>query len=123
MDPFDESILRTLRGREPMDFQQILDEVGFSHNTLRLHLNNLVERGLIIRDKIPVEGPGRPKFMYSKPPRPRRQASGTLSYPAEVVTLTFKRLKRLCRLQRGGRCRETKDRCEAQNCPQIQKNE
>jgi DNA-binding Lrp family transcriptional regulator len=47
MDPFDEDILRTLRGRAPMDFQQILDEVGFSHNTLRLHLNNLTERGLI----------------------------------------------------------------------------
>lgn len=64
--------MRTLRGREPMDFPQILDEVGFSHNTLRLHLNNLVERGLIIREKMPMEGPGRPKFTYFTPHGSRR---------------------------------------------------
>ena len=35
MDPFDEDILRTLRDREPMYFQHILDEVGCSHNMFR----------------------------------------------------------------------------------------
>ena len=56
MDPFDESILRTLKDREPMDFQQIKDEAGFSHNTVRLNLNNLVERSMITREKTPAEG-------------------------------------------------------------------
>jgi len=119
MDPFDEHIMRVIKDGRPRDFHQLLEEVGFSHNTLRLHLNTLVEKGRITREKMPAEGPGRPKFVYSKPPRSRHQASSTLSDSAEVVTLTFKGLRRLCRFQRGGRCREIKDRCEAQNCPQI----
>jgi DNA-binding Lrp family transcriptional regulator len=123
MDPFDEDILRTLRGRRPMDFQQILDEVGFSHSTLRLHLNNLMGRGLIVGEKMPSEGPGRPKFTYSTPRRPRRQTSDTQAGYSVMVTLPFNRLRRLCRFQRGGKCRETKDSCKALICPQIQKGE
>ena len=119
MDPFDEDILRTLRGRAPMNFQQILYEVGFSHNTLRLHLNNLVERGLIIREKMPTEGPGRPKFTYSTLGGLGRRASSTQAGSSEMVTLPFRRLRRLCRFQRGGKCRETKELCEARICPQI----
>ena len=123
MDSFDEHVMRVLKDGRPRDFHQLLEEVGFSHNTLRLHLNTLVEKGRITRETMPAAGPGRPKFIYSKPSRPRRQASSPLSDPAEVVTLTFKGLKRLCRFQRGGRCRELKDRCEAQKCPKIRKNE
>ena len=123
MDPFDELILKALRDRRPRDFHQLLEEVGFSHNTLRLHLNNLVERGLIIREKTPTAAPGRPKLTYSMSQGPRGGASGALTGSSEVVTLPFRRLRRLCRLQRGGRCRETKDPCEAENCPQIQKGE
>lgn len=58
MDPFNKRILRTFRGREPMDLQQILDEVDFSNNTLSLHLNNMLERGLITKEKTPAEVPG-----------------------------------------------------------------
>jgi len=89
---------------------------------LRLHLNALADRGLIIKEKMPEKGRGRPRFTYSMPRGPRRQASNILLDPAEAVTLTFLKLRRLCRLQRGGRCRETKKVCEAQNYPQIQKN-
>jgi len=123
MDPFDESIMKALRGRDPMDFQQILGEVGFSHNTLRLHLNNMVDRGLIVREKKPAEGPGRPKFTYSTPRRPGWRALSTQTGSSEMVTLPFRVIRRLCRSQRGGRCRETKEPCEAQNCPPIQKGE
>jgi hypothetical protein len=123
MDPFDERILRALSGGKPRDFHQILMEVDFSHNTLRLHLNNLVERGLIIREKTPTGGLGRPKFTYSVSQGPGSGASGAITGSSDVVTLPFRRLRRLCRFQRGGRCRETKGQCEALNCPQIQKNE
>lgn len=75
------------------------------------------------REKMPAEGPGRPKFIYSKPPRLRRQASITLSDSTEVVVLTFESLKRLCRFRRGGICRRMRDRCEAENYPQIMKIE
>ena len=106
-----------------MDFPQILDEADFSHNALRLHLNKLVERALIVREKAPSAGPGRPKFTYSMPHGLGRRASGTPTGSSEMIALPFRRLKRLCRFKRGGRCRETRDRCEARNCPQIQKGE
>jgi len=123
MDPFDERILSVLRDGRPRDFHHLLGAVSFSHNTLRLHLNNLVERGLIIREKTPTEGPGRPKFNYSTLRGPKREAAGALTGSSEVVTLPFRRLRRLCRLQRGGKCREIKDQCQPQNCPQIMKKE
>ena len=123
MDLFDKRILKVLGDGTPRDFHQILREVDFSHNTLRLHLNALVEKGLITREKTPLKGFGRPKFIYFTPHEHRTQASSTSSASSVVVTMTFKRLRRLCRFQRGGRCRETKGPCEAQNCPQIPKKE
>jgi len=42
---FDRGILALLRDGKSRNFQQILSEVGFSPNTLRLHLANLVEQG------------------------------------------------------------------------------
>jgi len=123
MDPFDERILSVLRDAEPRGFEQMLEEVGFSHNTLRLHLDALMERGLITREKMASKGRGRPGFTYSTPRRGARPSSGALTDPGEVVTISFRGLRRLCRSQRGGRCRENRDRCEAENCPQIQKGE
>jgi len=123
MDPLDDQILRAMRDGRPRDFHQILELAGFSHNTLRLHLNNLVERGLITRDKMPVNGRGRPRFVYSTPRVLGRQALTTLSGSSEMVALPFGGLKRLCRFQRGGRCRKIKELCEALNCPQILKRE
>jgi len=123
MDPYEESILRALRDGRTRDFHQLLEDVGFSHNTLRLHLDYLVQRGLITREKIPMEGMGRPKFTYSMSGGPERGTPGILRGPSDVVALPFRTLRRLCRFQRGGRCRETGDHCEAKICPQIQKSE
>jgi len=43
MDVFDEAILAVLKDGRGRSFNQILEQVGFSHNTLRLHLEHLVE--------------------------------------------------------------------------------
>lgn len=96
MDPFDERILGALRDSRSRDCHQLLGEVGFSYNTLRLHLNTLVEKGLINKEKIPVEGRGRPKFIYSMSQGGSSLASGTFTGLTEVVTIPFKGLKRLC---------------------------
>jgi len=53
MDPFDERILKVLGDGKKRSFSQLLGEVGFSHNTLRLHLKSLVDRGLVLKEKIP----------------------------------------------------------------------
>ena len=124
MDLFDECILNVLRDGKPRDFHQLLEEVDFSHNTLRLHLRRLTNRGLIAKERIHSKGRGRPKFTYSLPPKLRRQASRLLSDPlGDVVTLSFRKLRHLCRYEKGGYCKKTKGNCAPQNCPQILKRE
>ena len=55
---YDRGILTSLRDEKPRTFQQLLSEAGFSHNTLRKHLNELVDQGLVARRKRPLKGPG-----------------------------------------------------------------
>jgi DNA-binding Lrp family transcriptional regulator len=51
MDPFDERILKFLSDGKKRNFSQLVGEVGFSHNTLRMHLESLVDRGLSFEGK------------------------------------------------------------------------
>ena len=37
-----------------LNFQQVLSEVGFYYNTLRLHLAQLVEHCLVVKRKSPL---------------------------------------------------------------------
>jgi len=113
MDPYEKEILNALKDGKRRNFQQILDEIDFSHNTLRLHLNSMVDEGLVAKEKMPSKGRGRPVYLYSA----SVEASG------EIVALRFSDLKRICRYSRGGRCRETRARCEPSFCPQIRKKD
>jgi len=122
MDPFDERILKVLSDGKKRSFHQLLGEVGFSHNTLRLHLESLVDRGLVLREKMPRRGHGRPMFTYALSPSLKRQIIHMLSEPyVEFVSLPFSKLKHLCRFEKGGYCKKIRAVCEAQNCPQILK--
>ena len=124
MDLFDRQILGVLRDGKSKKFQQILQEVGFTHNTLRLHLARLERQGMIVEAKTPQKGPGRPVFEYSLPPEVKHRVALTLTEPhTTIVSLTFQKLKHLCRFEKGGHCKNTRRRCEAQNCPQIIKGE
>jgi len=121
---FDKRIMSVLRDGKPRDFHQLLREVDFSHNILRLHLKRLVNQGLILEKKTPSKGRGRPKLTYSLPPKLHRQAFRLFSDPFdEVVTLPFQKLRHLCRFEKSGHCKKVKRRCEPQNCPQIPKGE
>jgi light-regulated signal transduction histidine kinase (bacteriophytochrome) len=64
MDIFDERILSVLKDGKPRLFIQLLDEAGFSHNTLKLHLKTLLSAGVLVREKTVSERLGRPKFAY-----------------------------------------------------------
>ena len=48
MDEFDEETLDALKDGKAKEFNQILATVKFSHNTLRLHLDRLVDQKLIL---------------------------------------------------------------------------
>jgi predicted ArsR family transcriptional regulator len=124
MDSFDRQILALLKDGKPWEFRQILQAVGFSHNTLRLHLASLKRQGMIVEAKTPKKGPGRPVFEYSLPPEVKHRVALTLTEPyTTIVSLTFQKLKHLCRFEKGGYCKTTRRSCQAQNCPQIIKGE
>lgn len=61
MDIFDERILSVLKDGKQRLFIQLLDEVRFSHNTLKLHLKRLLSESVLVREKDASEGLGRPK--------------------------------------------------------------
>ena len=120
MDPYDKEILNALRDGKPSNFHQILGEVTFSHNTLRLHLDSMIDNCLIIREKTPSKRRGRPVYAYHASAAALASAPGA---PSRVIALGFIDLRRLCRHQRESRCRETRGRCEPDYCPQIRKTD
>jgi DNA-binding HxlR family transcriptional regulator len=48
MNFFDECVLAAVKDGKPKDFAKLLEEVGFSHNTLQLHLERLTAIGLVV---------------------------------------------------------------------------
>jgi len=64
MDYLDRQILTILKDKKARDFQQILSEVDFSHNTLRQHLDTLIDQSIVECSKRPREGLGWPLFLY-----------------------------------------------------------
>jgi predicted ArsR family transcriptional regulator len=124
MDSFDKQILAILKNGETLDFNQMLHQVRFSHNTLRLHLAKLKHEGMLVQTGKPRQSPGRPLLTYSLPPSMKRRVTLTLEDPyVSIVSITFQKLKHVCRFEKGGFCKETRRNCEARICPQIIKEQ
>jgi hypothetical protein len=122
MDLFDERVLAALKDGKPKGFAMLLGEVGFSHNTLQQRIERLTAKGLVLRDKVTDSGFGRPKFVYHLAPRTTKQVTAALQDPrVELVAIPFRRLRHVCRFEKGGYCKEIKKSCGPQNCPQIRK--
>ena len=120
MDLFEERVLAVLNDGNPRVFAQLLDEVGFSRNTLKLRLKRLVAQSLVVKEKRLSNGRGRPKYAYYISPRARRQVSAALSDPSiTIVTLPFSRVRHLCRFEKGGYCKQARNKCDPGSCPQI----
>jgi predicted ArsR family transcriptional regulator len=99
----------------------MLSEAGFSHNTLRQHLDRLVDQGLVERLKVPRRGPGRPLFDY-RLSRGAEKAVSTLSNPSlGLVAVSFEGLRRVCRREKGGFCKEIRNQCTPFSCPLVEK--
>jgi predicted ArsR family transcriptional regulator len=122
MDFFDERILAVLRDGKLRGFTALLNEVGFSHNTLQQHLERLAAKGLVVREKVVANGFGRPRFTYHVPSRTAKQINVALEDPhVELVAIAFSRLRHVCRFEKGGYCKETRKDCAPQICPQTKK--
>ena len=79
MDELDETILAALIDGKPRSLYQLLEKMDLFHNTLRLHLDNLVDQALVTRQKILRKGSGRPSFTYFMHPRHQGMVSRPLS--------------------------------------------
>jgi len=122
MDFFETSILTALKEGKPENFTSIQSRVGFSHNTLQQHLTQLVEKGLVLREKDPSKGFGRPKYVYHVPSKAAKHVAAALEDPnVELVTLPFSRVRHVCRFEKGGWCKQKKASCSPQICPQMRK--
>ena len=122
MDFFDERIFAALKDSKPKSYTALLGEVGFSHNTLQQHLQQLTAKSLVLRDKVADSGSGGPKFAYRIAPRAKKQVTAALEDPTvELVAIPFSRLRHVCRFEKGGYCKEIKKSCAPQICPQIRK--
>ena len=119
MDFYDRGILTILREGEPRTFQQMLSKAGFSHNTLRQHLDELVDQGLVERGKRPRKGPGRPLFTYRLTEGAEKAVSALLDPSMGLVVVSFEGLSRFCKREEGGFCMEIGGRCAPVSCPLI----
>jgi predicted ArsR family transcriptional regulator len=78
------SRLLTVLGRSarPMGVRELAEAVGLHPNTVRQHLDQLVEAGLAVRDTAPPVGRGRPALRYAAGPgsdEPDQQAYRALA--------------------------------------------
>jgi predicted ArsR family transcriptional regulator len=119
MDPIDDQIINTLRNGKPMSFEDLLNKLGVSHNTLRLHLDAMAEKGEIKKEKRPSKGRGRPSYVYSAGSVTVKRSAARLNRVSGVVSLSFERLSQVCRFEKGGYCKKLRGRCYASDCPQI----
>jgi DNA-binding Lrp family transcriptional regulator len=124
MDSFDKRFLAVLKDGKPRGFQQLSREAGFSHNTLRLHVTSLKRQGFIVETRNYKESPGRPGLTHFLPLGMKNRVALTLTDPYTViVSLTFQKLRHLCRFGKGGYCKNMRTKCEAQDCPQVTKGQ
>ena len=123
MDFFGERILATLKDRKPRDFNALLAEVGFTHNTLQQHLQRLqLEASLLRRKWLQTTWETQIHLQYSV--HSIKTGNECTSKPMRaLVTLQFSRLRHLCRFEKGGHCKPNRDNCRMENCPLIMKPE
>jgi predicted ArsR family transcriptional regulator len=63
-DPSRARILAELGDAGPLDARELAHRVGLHVNTVRVHVNALVEAGLVSAETLPPQGRGRPRVAY-----------------------------------------------------------
>ena len=114
LDFFDRKILDVRTGKgEPLTLAELVRDSGLPRSTVIVHLERLGSEGLVLKEKKPSKGRGRPEFQYRPADAPQPKATPQPS----VVVLEFSRLKKACRHEKGGYCKLARDRCITQDCP------
>ena len=90
---------------------QLIDRSGFARQTVYNHLNHLIAAGIVSKEAV-RRGRGRPAILYSLSKHSVRGVEWS-----DVVSLTFQRLRHVCRFEKGEWCKKTKYICTAENRP------
>jgi len=115
LDVFDRKIVDVLKVRcAPATLDDLVRDAGFARSTVIIHLERLMSEGLVLRDKKPCEGRGRPKFLY----RLINEASKPSIQPS-IVLIEFSKLRKICKYEKGGYRKLAKNACTNQNCRLI----
>jgi len=116
LDVFDRKIVDVLRvGGASATLYELVRDTGFARSTVITHLERLMSEGLVLREKKPCVGQGRPKFLYRLVDF---QASKPSIQPS-IVLIEFSKLKKVCKYEKGGYCKIAKSACTNQNCRLI----
>jgi predicted transcriptional regulator len=74
LDSFDRKILDvlTMKG-EPLTLAELVRDSGFARSTVIVHLERLGSGEVVVKEKRPSEGRGRPEFQYrpASTPQPK----------------------------------------------------
>ena len=90
MDHFDRAIIQLLVDNKNLRLNEIQEKIDFSHNTLQQHLEELLEKGIIIRIKQPQNKPGRPSYVYKIPDNLKGKPLTTFLTPGtNLVVIPF----------------------------------
>lgn len=105
------SLVEILKVENDLSLSQIVEKSGFARQTVHNHLKHLVAAG-ILSCEAEKRGRGRPTMIYHR----SRQRVETIG-EADLVSLTFQKLKHACRFEKGGWCKETRSKCTPEKCP------
>lgn len=89
------------RSHESMALAELVGDSGFARSTVIIHLERLGSAGLVLKEKKPSKGRGRPEFLY----HPAETAHSKIALQPSIVMLEFSKLKRACRYAKGGYCK------------------
>ena len=103
------SLVEVLGRDGALSLGQLIDRSGFARQTVYNHLNHLMTAGIVSKKAVKR---GRPAILYSLSKHP----VGGVEW-SDVVSLTFQRLRHVCRFEKGVWCKETKGICTAERCP------
>jgi predicted ArsR family transcriptional regulator len=68
-DPTRHALFRHIAtATEPVDVSRLTERFALNHNAIRQHLAKLVAAGLVVEERAPSSGPGRPRLVYRVDP-------------------------------------------------------
>jgi len=114
MDYVDAAIGRCL-AKGSRSLAQLIEGTGFSRATIFNHLPHL--GSAVSRELVRAKRRGRPSLIY-KLVKAHLNLEAQ-SKPLGMVSISFPKLKHVCRFEKGGFCKEQRKACTSGTCPLI----